>query len=93
MLAMQRSKGAVGVWHETYEVNRCEGMHRDMPQFGLVRAVGSLHADGNLEKAAGRLSKCPHTGSEVSEILSLKTDSQGESSIGISSTCPFNEKV
>jgi len=59
MKAMQRARGAVGVWHELFEIGKVEGMHRDMPEFGLVRAVGSINAEGALTTSIGRLKACP----------------------------------
>mmetsp|Transcript_19549 Transcript_19549/g.36116 ORF Transcript_19549/g.36116 Transcript_19549/m.36116 type:complete len:241 (-) Transcript_19549:23-745(-) len=88
MEAMEHSNGAVGVWHETYEISRAEGMHRDMPEFGLVRAVGSLEAVGALEAARGRLAKIPSTAIDARKILRKTASSVSESRSA--KTCPFH---
>ncbi|WP_091605773.1 monooxygenase family protein [Arthrobacter koreensis] len=46
--------GAVGIWHETYVVNRAEPMYVGMPLTGLAAATGSREA-GTGSRAAQRL--------------------------------------
>ncbi|WP_425546170.1 DUF4188 domain-containing protein [Arthrobacter koreensis] len=45
--------GAVGIWHETYVVNRAEPMYVGMPLTGLAAATGSREA-GTGSRAAQR---------------------------------------
>ncbi|MGO2110375.1 MAG: DUF4188 domain-containing protein [Pseudoclavibacter sp.] len=61
----RKSPGAVGIWHETYLVDRAETFYGGTPPFGLgkataLRAVGKRHstararfADGATRAAAG----------------------------------------
>lgn len=55
--ASRSSKGAVGVWHETYRVaaGQYETVYVDMPAFGLGRVGRLTPASGRRETAAGRL--------------------------------------
>lgn len=46
--------GAVGIWHETYVVDRAESMYVGMPLTGLAAATGSREA-GTGSRAAQRL--------------------------------------
>jgi len=36
----RKAPGAVGIWHETYEIARAESFYGDMPPTGLGKAVG-----------------------------------------------------
>jgi len=47
--------GAVGVWHETYQVARVETMYVDMPPTGLAKATTPLQVTARLDRAAARL--------------------------------------
>lgn len=46
--------GAVGIWHETYAVDRAESMYVGMPVTGLAAATGSREAAAG-SRAAQRL--------------------------------------
>lgn len=52
-----RSRGDVGIWHETYKVRagEYECVYSGMPTFGLAKASSTLDAVGELESARGRL--------------------------------------
>jgi len=52
-----RSRGDVGIWHETYKVRagEYECVYSGMPLFGLAKASRTLDAEGDLESARGRL--------------------------------------
>ena len=52
-----RSRGDVGIWHETYRVRagEYECIYSGMPPFGLAKAARSVLAEGHLESARGRL--------------------------------------
>jgi hypothetical protein len=51
------TRGAVGIWHETYEVQpgRYEVFYQHMPAFGLGKIGPLVPAEGPLKTAAGRL--------------------------------------
>ncbi|WP_040337207.1 DUF4188 domain-containing protein [Candidatus Blastococcus massiliensis] len=51
----RRVPGAVGVWHETYEVARAESVYVDMPTTGLAAATSARPVGGRLDRAADRL--------------------------------------
>ncbi|MSS00345.1 DUF4188 domain-containing protein [Arthrobacter sp. BL-252-APC-1A] len=56
-LANRRARkvpGAVGIWHETYAVDRAESMYVGMPVTGLAAATGSREAAAG-SRAAQRL--------------------------------------
>ena len=52
-----KSRGDVGIWHETYRVRagEYECIYSGMPLFGLARASMTVDAVGQLESARGRL--------------------------------------
>ena len=52
-----RSRGDVGIWHETYRVRagEYECVYSGMPPFGLAKASSTVDAVGPLESARGRL--------------------------------------
>jgi hypothetical protein len=52
-----RSRGDVGIWHETYRVRQgeYECVYSGMPPFGLAKASTMADAAGPLESARGRL--------------------------------------
>ena len=51
-----RQSGAVGVWHETYIIQKgqFETIYVNMPKFGLGKVSELLEARGNRDSAAGR---------------------------------------
>ncbi|RBY74873.1 DUF4188 domain-containing protein [Geodermatophilus sp. TF02-6] len=51
----RRVPGAVGVWHETYEVSRAESVYVDLPTVGLAAATAARPVTGRLDRAAARL--------------------------------------
>lgn len=51
----KRVPGAVGVWHETFEVSAAETLAIDMPASDLAAAVGSVPASPGMRSAAQRL--------------------------------------
>ena len=51
----RRVRGAVGIWHETYEVARAETVYVDLPTQGLAAATGARQVTGRLDRAAARL--------------------------------------
>lgn len=52
-----RSRGDVGIWHETYLVHagEYECVYSGMPPYGLAKASQTVDAVGPLESASGRL--------------------------------------
>jgi len=52
-----RSRGDVGIWHETYRVRggEYECVYSGMPPFGLAKASSMVDVVGQLESARGRL--------------------------------------
>ncbi|MCC9193074.1 DUF4188 domain-containing protein [Arthrobacter sp. zg-Y916] len=55
----RKAPGAVGIWHETFPVDRAESMYVGMPVSGLAKATASLPApDGS--RAADRLAAAGH---------------------------------
>lgn len=57
--AVRTSRGAVGIWHETYVVPKGghESLYVDMPARGLGAAFGTSAASGRRESASGRLGR------------------------------------
>lgn len=53
----RRAPGAVGIWHETYQVAAAETLYADMPPFGLGAALGTEEVGAPLNTAAKRLSR------------------------------------
>jgi Monooxygenase af470-like len=51
----RRVPGAVGVWHETFEVARAESVYVDLPVVGLAAATEALQVTDRLDRAADRL--------------------------------------
>ncbi len=49
--------GAVGIWHETYQVARAETMYVDMPPTGLAKATSSRAVTARLDHARARLTQ------------------------------------
>lgn len=56
---MAKSRGDVGIWHETYLVRagEYEAVYSGMPPFGLGQAGRRVPAAGRKESARGRLSQ------------------------------------
>ena len=65
--AVGRSRGDVGIWHETYRVKAgdYEAVYSGMPAFGLGRAARLLPATGHRESARGRLTAVPDRSSDA----------------------------
>jgi len=55
---VSKSRGDVGIWHETYKVaaGDYECVYSGMPLFGLAKATKAIEASGSLETARGRIS-------------------------------------
>ena len=51
----RRFPGAVGIWHETYEVARAESVYVDLPPTGLAAATAARPVTGGLDRAERRL--------------------------------------
>ena len=47
--------GAVGVWHETYQVARAESVYVDLPVQGLAAATAARPVTTRMDRAAARL--------------------------------------
>ena len=52
--AARKSPGGVGIWHETYVVDRAESMYVGMPAVGLAKATAAAPAAAD-SRAADRL--------------------------------------
>lgn len=52
-----KSRGDVGIWHETYRVREgeYECVYSGMPVYGLAKASAVVDAEGALESARGRI--------------------------------------
>lgn len=48
--------GAVGAWHETYQVAKAESMYFDLPPTGLAKATSGRTVTARLDEACSRLS-------------------------------------
>lgn len=53
----KRVPGAVGIWHETYEVDRAESIYVDMPATGLGKAVGLQPVGSATHSARQRVAR------------------------------------
>ena len=51
----RRVPGAVGIWHETYQISRAETVYVDMPPTGLAAATRSAPISKRLDRASARL--------------------------------------
>ena len=51
----RRAAGAVGVWHETYVVDRAESIYVGTPTMGLAKATSLVPVGRNADRAAARL--------------------------------------
>lgn len=58
-----RSRGDVGIWHETYQVRagEYECVYSGMPPFGLAKASAQVDAVGTPDSARGRLGRVEAT--------------------------------
>ncbi len=52
----RRVPGAVGIWHETYQVAKAESMYVDLPPTGLAKATSGRPVSARLDQARSRLS-------------------------------------
>lgn len=52
---VRRIPGAVGVWHETYQVARAESVYVNLPVTGLAAATAARPVTGRLDRAPDRL--------------------------------------
>lgn len=52
-----RVPGAVGVWHETYDLQRAESLYLDMPPTGLAKALGEVPVTPGSETAKERIAR------------------------------------
>ena len=53
--AARDAPGAVGIWHETYVVDRAESMYVGMPPTGLGRVTSLVPVGRRSDRAAARL--------------------------------------
>ncbi|MET1008389.1 MAG: DUF4188 domain-containing protein [Propionibacteriaceae bacterium] len=53
----RKAPGAVGIWHETYVVERAESMYVGMPASGLAAATEAVPVGRNSDRAAQRLAQ------------------------------------
>ncbi len=53
----RKNAGAVGVWHETFTVDKAESMYIGMPTEGLARATRSIPVTRRLDRARDRLAR------------------------------------
>lgn len=51
----RRAEGAVGIWHETYAVQRAETMYVSTPRMGLAAATESVPVGARADRARARL--------------------------------------
>ena len=51
----RKAPGAVGIWHETYEVARAESIYSSMPATGLGLATSLVPVGRNADRAAARM--------------------------------------
>jgi hypothetical protein len=51
----RRANGAVGVWHETYQVGRAESVYVSTPVIGLAAATESVPVGSRSDRARQRL--------------------------------------
>jgi hypothetical protein len=49
--------GAVGIWHETYQISKAESVYVDMPPTGLAAATTSVPITKRLDRAPARLAQ------------------------------------
>ena len=51
----RKAAGAVGIWHETFQVERAESMYVGMPSRGLAAATSSVAVGSRSDRAAQRI--------------------------------------
>jgi len=51
----RRAPGSVGIWHETYVVDRAETIYAHMPPFGLAKATSAVRVGRRGDAASERL--------------------------------------
>jgi hypothetical protein len=51
----RKAAGAVGIWHETFEVSRAESVYVSTPLQGLAKATGIKSVTGRLHSARDRI--------------------------------------
>lgn len=56
---IRRAPGAVGIWHETYVVDRAETIYSGMPVDGLAAATAAVPVGRRGERAVERLAHRP----------------------------------
>ncbi|PRY69141.1 uncharacterized protein DUF4188 [Glaciihabitans tibetensis] len=52
----RKAAGAVGIWHETFQVERAESMYVGMPAIGLAHATETVPVTRNSDRARQRMS-------------------------------------
>ncbi len=52
---LRKVPGAVGIWHETYQVAKAESVYVDMPRVGLAAAATAVPVTRRTDQAAARL--------------------------------------
>lgn len=52
----RKAPGAVGIWHETFQVSRAESIYESMPTVGLAQATGIVPVGPGNRHARDRLS-------------------------------------
>lgn len=57
--AARKHPGAVGIWHETFEVARAESIYVGMTPTGLGAALGTVRVGAGAETSAQRLAQRP----------------------------------
>jgi hypothetical protein len=55
----RKALGAVGIWHETYVVEKAETIYSGMPPTGLAKATSAVPVGRRGERAAQRLAYQP----------------------------------
>ena len=53
----RKAPGAVGIWHETFQVSAAESIYVGMPRSGLAKATGAVPVGRRSDRAVQRLSK------------------------------------
>jgi hypothetical protein len=53
----RKAAGVVGIWHETFQVERAESMYVGMPAIGLVGATEAVPVGKQADRAAQRMAE------------------------------------
>lgn len=53
----RKAPGAVGIWHETFTVDKAESMYVGMPISGLAKATTSIPVTKRLDRARDRVAR------------------------------------